>query len=221
MVASVGWRQGALVAGLTLLVAVLFAASLAVGPVYLPPQTVAGALLGTAGEAAQIIVARHPPAARPAGPDDRRHARAVRRGAAGPAAQSAGGAVAVRRAALPPPSARCGDLARARRTHSPSRLPVAAITGALLSVALLVLVAGPRASLLVLILAGLAVSSLAGAGTALALNLAPNPFAALEIAFWLLGSLEDRSMQHVADRAARSWPPARSCCCGTGGPSAR
>ena len=58
--------------------------------------------------------------------------------------------------------------------------------------------AGPRASLLVLILAGLAVSSLAGAATALALNLAPNPFAALEIAFWLLGSLQDRSMQHVA-----------------------
>ena len=76
-------------------------------------------------------------------------------------------------------------------------LPAAAIAGALVSVALLILVAGPRASLLVLILAGLAVSSLAGAATALALNLAPNPFAALEIAFWLLGSLQDRSMQHV------------------------
>ena len=60
-----------------------------------------------------------------------------------------------------------------------------------------ILVAGPRSSLLVLILAGLAISSLAGAATALALNLAPNPFAALEIAFWLLGSLEDRSMRHV------------------------
>jgi iron complex transport system permease protein len=50
---------------------------------------------------------------------------------------------------------------------------------------------------LLLILSGLALSSLAGAGTALAMNLAPNPFAALEIAFWLLGSLEDRSMRHV------------------------
>lgn len=76
-------------------------------------------------------------------------------------------------------------------------LPIAAILGALASVGLLLLVAGPRASLLVLILAGLAISSLAAAGTALALNLAPNPFAALEIAFWLLGSLEDRSMRHV------------------------
>jgi iron complex transport system permease protein len=76
-------------------------------------------------------------------------------------------------------------------------LPVAAITGAFLSVFLLIAVAGRNASLLLLILAGLAVSSLAGAGTALAMNLAPNPFAALEIAFWLLGSLEDRSMRHV------------------------
>jgi iron complex transport system permease protein len=76
-------------------------------------------------------------------------------------------------------------------------LPVAAIAGAFLSVFVLVAVAGRNASLLLLILAGLAVSSLAGAGTALAMNLAPNPFAALEIAFWLLGSLEDRSMRHV------------------------
>jgi iron complex transport system permease protein len=76
-------------------------------------------------------------------------------------------------------------------------LPVAAISGAFLSVFLLIAVAGRNSSLLLLILAGLAVSSLAGAGTALAMNLAPNPFAALEIAFWLLGSLEDRSMRHV------------------------
>jgi len=33
--------------------------------------------------------------------------------------------------------------------------------------------------------------------TALILNLAPNPFIALEIAFWLLGSLEDRSSDHL------------------------
>jgi iron complex transport system permease protein len=76
-------------------------------------------------------------------------------------------------------------------------LPVAAITGAFLSVFLLLAIAGPGASLVLLILAGLAISSLAGAGTALAMNLAPNPFAALEIAFWLLGSLEDRSLRHV------------------------
>jgi iron complex transport system permease protein len=76
-------------------------------------------------------------------------------------------------------------------------LPAAAISGAFVSVFLLLAVAGQRASLLVLILSGLAISALSGAGTALAMNLAPNPFAALEIAFWLLGSLEDRSMRHV------------------------
>src|SRR3954451_20625904 len=76
-------------------------------------------------------------------------------------------------------------------------LPVAAIFGAFASVFLLLAVAGRDASLLILILAGLALSSMAGAATALALNLAPNPFAALEIAFWLLGSLEDRSLRHV------------------------
>ncbi|WP_342358943.1 iron ABC transporter permease [Terrarubrum flagellatum] len=76
-------------------------------------------------------------------------------------------------------------------------LPIAAIIGAFISVFLIVLVAGRDASLLLLILAGLAVSALAGAATALAMNLSPNPFAALEIAFWLLGSLEDRSFRHV------------------------
>ncbi len=76
-------------------------------------------------------------------------------------------------------------------------LPLAAIAGAFFSVFLLLAVAGRSGSLLLLILSGLAISSLAGAGTALAMNLAPNPFAALEIAFWLLGSLEDRSLRHV------------------------
>ena len=47
------------------------------------------------------------------------------------------------------------------------------------------------------LLAGLALASFAGAATALILNLAPNPYAALEIAFWLLGSLEDRSMRSL------------------------
>jgi iron complex transport system permease protein len=48
-----------------------------------------------------------------------------------------------------------------------------------------------------LILAGSAVTSIAGAGVALALNLAPNPYAAYEIMSWLMGSLADRSWDHV------------------------
>ncbi|MEN3380010.1 MAG: iron complex transport system permease protein, partial [Hyphomicrobiales bacterium] len=65
------------------------------------------------------------------------------------------------------------------------------------SIAGLVAIAGRRASLTVTLLAGLALASFAGAATALILNLAPNPFVALEIAFWLLGSLEDRSVDHL------------------------
>jgi iron complex transport system permease protein len=76
-------------------------------------------------------------------------------------------------------------------------VPVAGILGALLSIGGLVAIAGRRASLTVTLLAGLALASFAGAATALVLNLAPNPFIALEVAFWLLGSLEDRSVDHL------------------------
>jgi iron complex transport system permease protein len=48
-----------------------------------------------------------------------------------------------------------------------------------------------------LVLAGAAVSALAAAGISLALNLAPNPYAAYEIMTWLMGSLADRSWVHV------------------------
>jgi iron complex transport system permease protein len=76
-------------------------------------------------------------------------------------------------------------------------LPVAAIALAFASVFVLLSIAGRNAGLLILILAGLAISSLAGAMTALVMNLSSNPFVVLEIAFWLLGSLEDRSFRHV------------------------
>ncbi len=76
-------------------------------------------------------------------------------------------------------------------------LPLAALAGALLAVLLLLLLSGPRGGTLALILAGIAVSALATALTALVLNLSPNPFAASEIVFWMLGSLADRSMRDV------------------------
>jgi iron complex transport system permease protein len=76
-------------------------------------------------------------------------------------------------------------------------VPLAGIGGALVSIGGLVAIAGRRASLTVTLLAGLALASFAGAATALILNLAPNPYIALEIAFWLLGSLEDRSRDHL------------------------
>lgn len=76
-------------------------------------------------------------------------------------------------------------------------LPLAALIGALGAVALVMALAGPRGTSLTLILAGIAVSALAGAFTSLVLNLSPNPFAANEIVFWMMGSLTDRSMLHA------------------------
>ena len=194
--AAGGRRDGRLIAALALLVVILFFVSLGVGPVWLSPGTVARALVGDGGEAARIIVI------------DIRLPRALLAVMIGGTLGLAGAALqGLLRNPLASPSLFGAPAAAAFGAVSvislalvdvlSIALPVAAIIGALVSVGLLLLVAGPRASLLVLILAGLAVSSLAGAGTALALNLAPNPFAALEIAFWLLGSLEDRSMRHV------------------------
>ncbi|EIM76868.1 transport system permease [Nitratireductor aquibiodomus RA22] len=77
-------------------------------------------------------------------------------------------------------------------------LPAGALIGALLAVLILLAIAARQGSTLTLILAGVALSSLAAALTSLVLNLSPNPFAAYEIIFWLLGSLKDRSMEHVA-----------------------
>jgi iron complex transport system permease protein len=77
-------------------------------------------------------------------------------------------------------------------------LPVAALAAALVAVGLIALLAGPGGGSLALILAGVAISALAGALTSLVLNLSPNPFAANEIVFWMMGSLADRSWLHVA-----------------------
>ncbi|MEM6940725.1 MAG: iron ABC transporter permease [Pseudomonadota bacterium] len=76
-------------------------------------------------------------------------------------------------------------------------LPAMALLGALIGVVLVMALAGPRGSSLTLILAGIAISALAAALTSLVLNLSPNPFAANEIVFWMMGSLADRSMTHV------------------------
>ena len=76
-------------------------------------------------------------------------------------------------------------------------LPLGGITGALLATLVLALVARRGAGTTALILTGVAIGSFAAALTALALNLAPSPYAALEIVFWLMGSLADRSMNHV------------------------
>ncbi len=76
-------------------------------------------------------------------------------------------------------------------------LPLGGIAGAALAALGIVVLAARGTGTQGLILAGIGLSSLAGALTALVLNLAPNPYAALEIVFWLMGSLADRSLDHV------------------------
>jgi len=178
------------------LTALLFVVSLGFGPVRLSPITVVQSLFGGGSEEQRIIV------------QEIRLPRALLGLAIGAILGLSGAALqGLLRNPLAAPSlfgapqaAAFGAVATIALGLADVRsfaLPAAAIAAAFVSVFLLLAVAGRNANMLLLILTGLAISSLAGAATALTMNLAPNPFAALEIAFWLLGSLEDRSFRHV------------------------
>jgi iron complex transport system permease protein len=85
---------------------------------------------------------------------------------------------------------------------APLALALGAVAGAGGALLLLLLLAGPRAETATLLLAGLAISALAGALTTLALALAPSPFAFYDAYDWLMGSLTDRSLAQAAFAAA-------------------
>lgn len=85
---------------------------------------------------------------------------------------------------------------------APLALALGAVGGALGALLLLLALAGPRAETATLLLAGLAISALAGALTTLALALAPSPFAFYDAYEWLMGSLVDRSLEQAAFAAA-------------------
>lgn len=189
-------RRTIVTTALVVLVGGLALASLGVGPVWLSPATVVDALFGGGSEVQRIIVQQI------------RLPRAI-------LALAIGGILGLSGAALQgllrnplaspslfgaPQAAAFGAVLMIALGLADVRsfaLPAAAIVAAFVSVFVLLAIAGRNAGLLILILAGLAISSLAGAATSLTMNLSRNPFAALEIAFWLLGSLEDRSFQHV------------------------
>ena len=76
-------------------------------------------------------------------------------------------------------------------------LPVMALAGAALGMALLAIIAGRTGGIALFTLAGLMIASLAGALTALAITLAPSAFAMSEIVMWLNGALTDRSWRDV------------------------
>ena len=182
---------------LALATAALFALSLAIGPARLSSSAVLDALLGRGAEAARIIVV------------EIRLPRAILALLIGGALGLSG---AVLQGYLRNPLAEPGLIGVSAASAFGAvltlytgvasafalALPLGGIAGAALGVLAVQLLAGRETGSLALILAGIAVTSFAGALTALALNLAPSPFAALEIVFWMMGSLADRSFTHVA-----------------------
>src|SRR6266513_5050556 len=190
-------RRSGVLAGLLILVVLLALISLGIGPVRLSPFTVLDALFGGGSDAQQIIVR------------EIRLPRIILGLAIGAILGLSGAALqGLLRNPLASPSlfgapqsAAFGAvlvIAFGLADVRSYALPVAAIAAAFGSVFALLSIAGRNAGLLILILSGLAISSFAGAATALVMKLLQNPFVVLEIAFWLLGSLEDRSFQHVA-----------------------
>lgn len=91
---------------------------------------------------------------------------------------------------------------------SPLALAASGAAGALLALAIVVLLAGRRSDPAVLLLAGLAVALAAGAATSLLLALAPSPFAFYDSFDWLMGSFVDRSLP----QAVVALLPATACC---------
>jgi iron complex transport system permease protein len=188
--------RAALIGGLVLLIVLSALASLAVGAVSLAPSRVVAALAGHGDAVAAAIVV------------ELRLPRTILGLAVGAMLGLAGAALqGYLRNPLAEPSVLGASNAAAlgavgaiyfglAELH-PVVLPVLAILGALVALALLFALAGHSESPLTLILAGIAVSTLAGAAISLALNLSPNPFAAMEIMTWLLGSIENRSFAHV------------------------
>lgn len=73
---------------------------------------------------------------------------------------------------------------------------VAGLIGAAIALLLMLGLAGAGRPSLV-ILAGLAISTIAGAALAVVLNFAPNPYAMQELVFWLLGSVSNRGMDSL------------------------
>ncbi|MBR0829275.1 iron ABC transporter permease [Bradyrhizobium manausense] len=190
-------RRAGVIGALVALVVLLALVSLGIGAVRLSPLTVVEALVGGGSDVAEVIVR------------EIRLPRTI-------LAIAIGGILGLSGAALQgllrnplaspslfgaPQSAAFGAvliIALGLADVRSYALPVAAIVAAFASVFALLAIAGRNAGLLILILAGLAISALAGAATALVMNLSKNAFIVLEIAFWLLGSLEDRSFRHVA-----------------------
>lgn len=182
-----------LLAALCLLLSLI---ALGLGPAGLGPGEVLGGLLGTGPEAHQLIVR------------ELRLPRVMLAWLVGAALGMSGAAL---QGLLRNPLAEPGILGISASASlgavltlyfgltllSPWVLPAAAMLFALIATLLVWGLARAGADHLALILAGVALSSLAGALTSLALNFAPNPTDAQDIVFWLLGSLADKGLAEV------------------------
>ena len=80
----------------------------------------------------------------------------------------------------------------------PGLVELAALAGAALAGGLLIVASRAMRAPEALILFGVALSSFAGAATALIFNLSPSPIASAEVMSWLLGSVQNRSWVDVA-----------------------
>lgn len=185
-------RQGALLAGLLLLIVALGAASLTVGKTWVPldawlaapedsrrliltelrlPRTLLGMIVGFALGLSGAVLQGYlrNPLADP--------------GVLGVSASAALGAVL---------SLHLGLAAAALWT-----LPAMAIAGAGGAVLLLVALTGPAGGAITFVLAGAMLNAFAAALTSLAISLSDDPLATSEIVNWLMGALTDRSIDDL------------------------
>jgi iron complex transport system permease protein len=185
-----------LVPGLVVLLAILSAASLLAGTVWLSPQATLAALVDPRPDLAQLVV---------------HEIRLPRLALALLVGGILGLSGAVLQGVLRNPLAEPGLLGVSSGASlgavialyygfsalSVLAMPLFGLAGAMATIGI-ALALSRAGGTLSLILAGVAVSTIASAGISLALNLAPNPSAAYEIMTWLMGSLSDRSWDHVA-----------------------
>jgi iron complex transport system permease protein len=75
--------------------------------------------------------------------------------------------------------------------------PIAGLIGAALTLFILMGLSGSMARPAIIIMAGLAISTLSSALLAVVLNFAPNPYAMQELVFWLLGSVSNRGLDNL------------------------
>jgi iron complex transport system permease protein len=76
--------------------------------------------------------------------------------------------------------------------------PLAGLIGAAITLFVLMGLSGSMARPAIIIMAGLAISTLSSSLLAVVLNYAPNPYAMQELVFWMLGSVSNRGLDNIA-----------------------